>query len=106
MKAAGPIYDFGHFRLDVSEQVLLCAGQSVPLTPRAFAVLQVLVDNAGHLVGKEELMQTVWADSVVEEANLPQTICVLRKALGEDHHRHDYVETVQRRGYRFIAEVK
>lgn len=109
MRRPGRVYDFGHFRLDPTEQVLLCAGKPVPLTPKAFAVLQVLVDNAGHVVEKHELMQAVWADSVVEEANLPQTIWMLRRVLGEGHRghqSHEYIETVARRGYRFAAAVK
>lgn len=105
MRRKGIIYDFGHFRLDSGEQVLLCEGQPVQLTLKAFAVLLVLVDNAGHVVEKQDLMQSVWSDSVVEEANLPQTICMLRKALGESHRR-EYIETVARRGYRFIAHVR
>jgi len=109
MRRTGRIYDFGHFRLDATEQVLLCADKPVPLTPKALAVLRVLVDNVGHVVEKHELMQTVWVDAVVEEANLPQTICMLRKVLGERHHGHhsrEYIQTVARRGYRFIAAVK
>lgn len=109
MRLTGRIYEFGNFSLVPTERVLLCAGKPVQLTPRAFAVLQVLVDNAGHVVEKQELMQTVWVDAVVEEANLPQTICILRKVLGErhrGHHSRDYIETVARRGYRFVAAVR
>ena len=106
MRRKGRIYDFGHFRLDTAEQVLLCEGQPVQLTLKALGVLLVLVDNAGHLVEKQYLMQTVWFDSMVEEANLPQTICMLRKALGEGHQPREYIQTVARRGYRFIAQVK
>ena len=109
MRRTGRIYDFGHFRLDPTEQVLLCAGKPVQLTPKAFAVLRVLVEKAEHVIEKRDLMQTVWADSVVEEANLPQTICMLRKVLGESHHgdhSREYIQTVARRGYRFIAAVK
>lgn len=109
MSFTGRIYEFGNFSLDPTEQVLLCAGKPVQVTPRAFAVLRLLVDNAGHVVEKQELMRTVWVDAVVEEANLPQTICILRKVLGErnlGHHSRDYIETVARRGYRFVAAVR
>ncbi len=109
MRRTGPVYDFDRFRLDPTEQVLWCSGKPVQLTPKAFAVLRVLVERAEHLIEKHELMQTVWADSVVEEANLPQTICMLRKVLGESHHGYHsrkYIQTIARRGYRFIAAVK
>jgi serine/threonine-protein kinase len=99
---------FGHFRLDLGEQVLYCAEKRVQLTPKAFEVLRILMENKGHVVEKKELMQTVWPDAIVEDANLAQTIFVLRKILGETHrgHRHQaYIETVARRGYRFIATV-
>lgn len=105
MLSTGRTYDFGHFRLDAAEQVLLCEGRPVQLTLKALSVLLVLVHNAGHVVEKQDLMKTVWSDSVVEEANLPQTICILRKALGDGHDRREYIETIARRGYRFIAPV-
>jgi DNA-binding winged helix-turn-helix (wHTH) protein len=75
------------------------------LPPRAFDTLLVLVENSGRLLEKDELMRTVWGDTVVEENNLSQVIYLLRKALrdGEDGAR--YIETVSKRGYRFVAEV-
>lgn len=105
----GTVYDFGHFRLELGEQVLYCTDKPMPLTPKAFEVLRVLIENRGHLVEKDELMRIVWPDAIVEDANLAQTIFVLRKILGErhcGHHSHEYIETVARRGYRFIARVK
>jgi len=81
----------------------------VRLTLKAFGVLHILVENAGHLVTKDELMRQVWPDAFVEEGNLAQAISALRKALGESHqsyHSHEYIETVPRRGYRFIADVR
>jgi DNA-binding winged helix-turn-helix (wHTH) protein len=102
------IYDFGHFRLDPTEQVLLCAGKPVRLTLKAFAVLCVLVENNGHLVTKDHLISEVWLDAHVEEGNLSQAICALRRVLGEshrDHQSHEFIQTVARRGYRFIALV-
>lgn len=103
------IYEFGHFRLDPSEEVLFCAGTPVHLTLKAFAVLRILVENTGHLVTKDELMREVWPDAHVEDANLAQAISALRRVLGESHQSHqshEYIETVARRGYRFIAPVK
>ena len=76
-------YEFGAFSLDVAEQRLLRDGRAVPLTPKIFELLRVLVENAGHLVEKERLLKEVWPDTFVEEANLNRGISVLRKALGE-----------------------
>jgi Tol biopolymer transport system component/DNA-binding winged helix-turn-helix (wHTH) protein len=95
---------FGRCSLDLAEHRLFRDGQRVPLTPRVFALLRVLVENAGHLVEKERLLKEVWNDAVVEEGNLNRSISVLRKALGEtDSDR--YIETVPKRGYRFVALV-
>jgi DNA-binding winged helix-turn-helix (wHTH) protein/lipoprotein NlpI len=105
MRRTGRVYDFGPFRLDPAEQVLLCADKPVHLTLKAFSVLHVLVENAGHVVEKDELMRLCWPDAYVEEANLAENIFLLRRALSEVRDRHDYVETVHRRGYRFIAKV-
>ena len=96
-------YEFGPFRLDVSEHVLLRQGHPVPLTPKVFEVLRVLVQNSGRLVEKEELLKEIWPDSFVEEANLNRSVSVLRKALGED--LSVYIQTVPKRGYRFVAQV-
>src|SRR3982751_3589541 len=104
-KQAGRIYAFGAFRLDASERVLLGERGVVPLTPKAFDTLLVLVENSGHVIGKEELMRRVWPDSFVEENNLAQNISMLRKAFGEDGGQK-YIETVPKRGYRFSAEVE
>lgn len=99
------LYEFGPFQLDTAERQLLRQGQPVPLTPKAFETLLVLVKRGGHLVGKEELMQALWPDSFVEEANLTNNIWTLRNALGESRESHQYIETVPKRGYRFVAEV-
>ena len=87
-------YTFKSFRLDTAERQLLKNGTPIPLTPKAFDVLTLLVTRAGHLVEKEELMREVWADSFVEEANLPRIIHTLRKALGEDENGNKFIETV------------
>ena len=100
------LYEFGPFVLDPAERVLTREGQPVPLTPKAFDLLVVLVENGGHLLGKKDLMEAVWPDSFVEEGNLTFTISSLRKALGEDRKEHQYIETVPRSGYRFVANVR
>jgi DNA-binding winged helix-turn-helix (wHTH) protein/TolB-like protein len=99
------IYVFGAFRLDGSERVLLCEDKPVALTPKAFEVLLLLVEKHGHIVEKGELMERVWADAFVEEGNLKATVSMLRRVLGDGTDAPRYVETVPRRGYRFVARV-
>jgi Tol biopolymer transport system component/DNA-binding winged helix-turn-helix (wHTH) protein len=103
--SSNKIYDFGPFRLDCAERVLLRDGQPVPLTLKAFDVLSLLVENSGHIVEKSELMNRVWAGSFVEEGNLKVTVSMLRKALADNNGSARYIETVPRRGYRFLAQV-
>lgn len=105
-KQAKHVYGFGPFRLDRAERLLLRDGQVVPLKGKAFDILLVLVENRGHLLEKEELMKRVWPDAFIEEANLTVYISSLRKALGEGSNGHQYIETVPKHGYRFIAEVR
>jgi DNA-binding winged helix-turn-helix (wHTH) protein/TolB-like protein/Tfp pilus assembly protein PilF len=105
-RKARHLYEFGPFRLDTTEHQLLRGEEPVPLTPKAFDILLVLVQNSGHLLHRDDLMSQVWPDTVVEENNLTQNISALRKALGEDADQHQYIETVPRRGYRFVADVK
>jgi len=100
------LYEFGPFRLDTAEQLLLRDGKPVPLTPKAFEMLVALVERSGHLVEKEELMKVVWADAFVEESNLTNNVSALRKLLGEGKGGQNYIETVPKRGYRFTAAVK
>jgi DNA-binding winged helix-turn-helix (wHTH) protein/TolB-like protein len=99
-------YDFGPFRLDTKERVLLRDGSPISLTPKAFETLMALVERSGHVLEKEELMKRIWPDSFVEDANLAVNISSLRKILGERPDGSQYIETVPRRGYRFIGEVK
>ncbi|MDQ3803313.1 MAG: winged helix-turn-helix domain-containing protein [Acidobacteriota bacterium] len=99
-------YEFGPFLLDPAERVLLRGGRPVPLTPKVLDILLVLVQNEGRLLNKKDLMEAVWPDSFVEEGNLTFNISALRKALGEDRKEHPYIETVPRRGYRFVASVR
>jgi TolB-like protein/DNA-binding winged helix-turn-helix (wHTH) protein/Flp pilus assembly protein TadD len=106
VRQARHIYEFGPFRLIPEERQLLRDNQPVPLTPKSFDLLVVLVENSGHLIEKAELMKRVWPDSFVEEANLSVNMSALRRSLGEGPNEHQYVETVPRRGYRFVADVK
>jgi DNA-binding winged helix-turn-helix (wHTH) protein/tetratricopeptide (TPR) repeat protein len=99
-------YEFGPFRLDVVERMLLGEGQLVALSPKAFDLLFVLVRKAGRVVDKEELMREVWPDTFVEENNLTVNISALRKALGNGSSDKRYIQTVPRRGYRFVASVR
>ena len=93
-------YEFGPFCLDSSERKLMRGNEVVPLTPKAFDTLLLLVRNSGHLMEKDQLLTLLWPDSFVEEGSLSNNIFLLRKALGEDPA---FIETVPRRGYRFIA---
>jgi TolB-like protein/DNA-binding winged helix-turn-helix (wHTH) protein len=103
--AGKQIYEFGVFRLDPGERQLLRRGQPVPLAPKAFEVLLALVENGGHLVSKEDLMKRVWPDAFVEEANLPQNISAIRRALRDGNGSGQYIETIPKGGYRFVAPV-
>lgn len=98
-------YEFGRFRLNVAERVLLRDGDVVPLTPKVLEILMTLVEHRGQVVSKEDLMKRVWPDTFVEEGNLTQNISLLRKALGESPGGVQFIETVPRRGYRFVAPI-
>ena len=102
---AKDFYEFGPFRIDVQERLLLRGAEAVPLTAKAFDMLLVLVEHRGRLLEKDELMRRVWPDSFVEEANLSHSVHTLRKALGEGKDENQYIQTVPRRGYRFVARV-
>ena len=99
-------YRFGPFHLDVRERRLSRGGTVIPLRIKVFELLRLLVENAGRLVTKEELLDAVWPGTAVEENNLTHTISVLRKALGENATGQHYVETVPRVGYRFVAPIE
>jgi pimeloyl-ACP methyl ester carboxylesterase/DNA-binding winged helix-turn-helix (wHTH) protein len=94
------VYEFGKFRLDAVEHLLFDGTKIIPLTPKAFEILLLLVENCGHALTKEEMLAKVWQDSFVEENNLAQNISILRRIIGDEA-----IETVSRRGYRFIAQV-
>jgi DNA-binding winged helix-turn-helix (wHTH) protein/TolB-like protein/lipopolysaccharide biosynthesis regulator YciM len=97
-------YEFGPFRLDLRERLLLREGQPLTLTPKTFNVLAVLVRRSGSLVEKDELLSEVWPNTIVEESSLSQKIYQLRKIL-DDGSGQEYIQTVPRHGYRFVAEV-
>jgi len=104
--AAPQTYRFGPFRLDVAERRLLRDGEPIPLRLKVFDTLRVLIENAGRLVTKEELLQAIWPDTAVEENNLNHNVSVLRKLLGERATGQAFIETVPRVGYRFVAPVE
>ena len=118
--ASSPVYEFAPaaaspddttapaamFRLDPANRLLTCSGKEVPLPGRAFDALEMLVQRPGQLVTKEELMAHIWAGSFVEESNLTVAISTLRRALNEDPQDRRYIQTVARRGYRLIAQVR
>ena len=103
---ATQLYEFGPYVLDPREGQLLRGGETVPLPPKVFDTLRVLVEHGGQVVRKEKLMETVWPDAFVEEANLAQNVSTLRKVLGEGRRGSEYIETLPRRGYRFAAQVR
>src|SRR5262245_50704723 len=97
-------FEFGPFRLDAAERLLSRDGEAVPLSPKAFDLLLAMVERCGRLLEKDELMKLVWPDIFVEEANLSYTISLIRKALGDIAGQ--FIETVPKHGYRFVAEVR
>src|SRR5579859_5986799 len=99
-------YSFGPFVLDPVENLLLREGHALPVPDKALETLLVLVQNPGHLIAKAELLKCVWPDTFVEEATLAQNISTVRKALNGSPGDVEYIETVPRHGYRFIAPVK
>jgi DNA-binding response OmpR family regulator len=99
------IYEFGDFKLEAAERRVSRPGGALMMTARVFDLLLMLVQNAGHLIEKEEIMREVWHDAEIEENNLTVSMSVLRKLLGDGAGR-EYIETIPKRGYRFTAEVR
>ena len=99
-------YQFGPFRIDAEKRVLMRGEELVPLKPKGFDTLLVLVQHHGQVLEKNDLMERLWPDSDVEESNLPLHISALRKILGENPNERLYIVTVPGRGYRFAAEVE
>src|SRR5260370_4503034 len=95
--------EFGPFRLDPAERLLLRNNQPVPLAPKAFETLVLLVENSGHLLTKDELMKRLWPETFVEEVNLAQNISAIRRALEDRNGEARYIATVAKVGYRFTA---
>ncbi len=99
-------FQFGDFELEATELVLRLKGELVPLTPKALQVLVLLVSNHGRVVSRKYIFQTLWPDSFVEDSNLTVIISTLRKALSGNEDGEPFIETVAKRGYRFVAQVK
>jgi len=106
MNAPATLLEFGPFRLDGARRLLWRDDALLPITPRAVDVLLALVAQAGQVVGKQELMDRVWPDTFVEEANLSVNVSALRKVLGRQGDGRPYIETVSRRGYRFVGDAR
>src|SRR5215813_2000630 len=104
-KADKHLYEFAPFLLDEANRLLIKDGKTVHLTPKAFETLLVLVKNHGQVIEKDRLLNEVWTDSFVEEGSLSRNIHELRKALGDNSGKPDYIETLPRRGYRFVAVI-
>jgi Tol biopolymer transport system component/DNA-binding winged helix-turn-helix (wHTH) protein len=104
-RQAKHFYEFGPFRLDAADRLLLRDGERVPLPPKVFDTLLIFVENSGHTLDKDELMKMIWPDTFVEENNLNQHVSALRKVLGDTSNGTKYIETIPKRGYRFVAEV-
>src|SRR5271165_1691378 len=100
------LYEFGPFQVDPEKETLVRDGEPVPLTPKTFQILLVLVRHGQAVVTKDDLMKMVWPDTFVEEANLSRNIFMLRKALGETAQDHRYIVTVPGRGYRLAETVR
>src|SRR3954468_12104009 len=101
------LYAFGDFRLDRGRRTLLGRdGAPLPLAAKAFDTLSYLVEHAGRVVDKDELMRAVWPDTAVEENNLTQNISLLRRLFGEIRGEHRYIATVPGRGYQLVATVR
>lgn len=100
------VYEFGEFRIEASKRLLLRDGAPVALTPKVFDTLLHLVQNRQRIVEKDELMQAIWPDTIVEENNLNQNISTLRRVLGESRGENRYIATIPGKGYRFIADIE
>jgi TolB-like protein/Tfp pilus assembly protein PilF len=98
-------HKFGPFRLDADGRMLFRGSTPVQIPPKAIDTLLVLIENAGAVIDKEEILKHVWKDAFVEEGSLTRTVSILRKALGRDENGQEYIATVSKRGYRFVAEV-
>src|SRR5262245_48042666 len=96
---------FGPFTFDVQERLLSRSGQEIGLPPRVLGVLELLLQRAGDVVSRQELIDTVWKDAFVTDTSLAEAVSVLRQGLGDDPQSPTYIQTLHRRGYRFVATV-
>src|SRR6478672_7752062 len=101
-KVTKELYEFESFQVDPEKETVVRAGKPVPLTPKTFQILLVLIRSSQEVVTKDDLMKAVWPDTFVEEANLSRNIFMLRKALGETPQDHRYIVTVPGHGYRLV----
>src|SRR5262245_15268569 len=100
-------FEFGEFRLDARQRVLCAADRSeIALAPKVFETLLVLVENHSVILDKDYLLKRIWPDAFVEEGSLARNISILRRALGESPDDQRYIQTIPKRGYRFVARVK
>src|SRR5262245_25593201 len=99
------IYEFDRFRLDADKLMLYCDGEEVSMPPKMVKTLLVLVEDRGTIISKDDLIDRVWSDSIVDESNLSQHLYHLRKTLGNQPNGKPYIETLRRRGYRFNGDV-
>jgi len=100
------LYEFGCFALDVSNRLLLRDGEAIPLQPKAFDTLVLLIERRGEVVTKDELLRQLWPDSFVEESNVAQNVYVLRKILSQTQAGDELIKTIPKRGYRFVGDVR
>src|SRR6185436_12688118 len=100
------IYEFGPFRLDSERLTLWRDGELVPLTPKVAETLLIMIQQNGKLVERKALMNAIWPDTFVEDGNLNFNVSMLRKALGTDEAGEQYIQTIPRHGYRFVADVR
>src|SRR5262249_17912453 len=100
------LYQFGDFTVDTDQRVLLRGGKPLQMTPKVFDTLLILLENSGRIAEKDELMNRLWPDTFVEDGNLAFNIQQIRKSLGDNARHPTYIETIPRRGYRFIAMVE
>src|SRR5215204_4414658 len=108
MNSAQPlIYEFGEFRVDAAKRLLTRRdGEIIPLKPKVFETLLYLVRNDGKILDKEELLNAIWTDTIVEENNLSQNISILRRVFGEKRGEHRFIATIAGHGYRFVPETR
>lgn len=104
-EVSSKIYEFSGFRLEEAQQRLLYRGEPVALKPKILDLLLFLIQSRGQLVAKDDLMREIWPDTIVEENNITVSMSILRKTLGENRHKPRFIQTVPRRGYRFVAKV-